>query len=76
MKENKCKRCDHQWKSNLEKPKVCPKCKSYYWDKPIKIEGICPSCGSDELVKEWMVDEGEDIQIKKCRSCDWYGGIE
>lgn len=30
-----CQRCGHTW--NLRKPelpRVCPKCKSPYWDKP------------------------------------------
>lgn len=32
-----CERCGHEWitRSN-EKPRVCPKCKSPYWDKPKK----------------------------------------
>ncbi|MEK7352938.1 MAG: hypothetical protein AABZ77_00330 [Chloroflexota bacterium] len=33
-----CERCGHEWLprgENLE-PKVCPKCKSPYWDKPKK----------------------------------------
>ncbi len=28
-----CKRCDHDWASRLDKPMICPKCKSPYWDK-------------------------------------------
>jgi len=29
-----CKHCGHSWiKRTLEKPKVCPKCKSYNYDK-------------------------------------------
>ena len=30
-----CNRCKHKWhpKTN-KKPKVCPECKSPYWDKP------------------------------------------
>ena len=33
---HKCYRCSHTWRptSLTEKPKVCPKCKSPYWDKP------------------------------------------
>lgn len=33
---NKCYRCDHSWRPNNIKriPKVCPKCKSPYWNKP------------------------------------------
>jgi hypothetical protein len=30
-----CKRCSHKWiPRNPEKPRICPKCKSPYWDKP------------------------------------------
>ena len=34
----KCLRCAHQWvRRNLNKdPRVCPKCKSPYWDRPRK----------------------------------------
>lgn len=31
-----CKRCEYQWESTLEHPKTCPRCKSYYWMKPLK----------------------------------------
>jgi predicted Zn-ribbon and HTH transcriptional regulator len=32
---NKCFRCGHIWvQREEEKPAVCPKCKSPYWDKP------------------------------------------
>jgi len=30
----KCKRCGHEWHPRRTvKPKVCPKCKSPYWDR-------------------------------------------
>lgn len=34
----KCERCSHEWiPHNINnKPTVCPKCKSPYWDKPRK----------------------------------------
>ncbi len=28
-----CKRCFYEWKSKLEKPISCPKCKRYDWDE-------------------------------------------
>ena len=32
---NKCYRCGHKWVQREEdKPRICPKCKSPYWDKP------------------------------------------
>ena len=34
-----CERCNHKWVPREdEMPKVCPKCKSPYWDKPRKLE--------------------------------------
>ena len=31
----KCERCSHKWITrSKEKPRVCPKCKSPYWDIP------------------------------------------
>ena len=30
----KCLRCENEWKSIKRKPKVCPRCKSYAWNKP------------------------------------------
>jgi len=34
----RCERCGHEWISRKkdEKPTVCPKCKSPYWDVPRK----------------------------------------
>lgn len=33
----KCLRCQHQWiRKTPQKPRVCPKCKSPYWDRPRK----------------------------------------
>lgn len=35
----KCKRCNHEWASkNPDKVRVCPKCKSPYWNTPRKGE--------------------------------------
>ena len=31
----RCERCGHEWvPRNSAEPRVCPKCKSPYWDKP------------------------------------------
>ena len=35
----RCFRCEHEWvprKSTKAEPRVCPKCKSPYWNKPRK----------------------------------------
>lgn len=28
-----CKRCNHTWRKRTRKPKMCPACKSPYWNK-------------------------------------------
>jgi predicted Zn-ribbon and HTH transcriptional regulator len=40
LKGYQCERCGHKWvpREESDYPKVCPKCKSPYWDKPRKIE--------------------------------------
>ena len=36
-----CERCGHQWvPREEERPTVCPKCKSPYWDKPRITKGM------------------------------------
>lgn len=35
----RCERCDHQWVSTRgTMPRICPKCKSAYWDVPRKTK--------------------------------------
>jgi len=36
----RCERCEHQWvpRSKDEEPRVCPKCKSPYWNTPRRSE--------------------------------------
>ena len=37
VKGYQCERCSHKWlPRKKEKPIICPKCKSAYWDKPKK----------------------------------------
>jgi DNA-directed RNA polymerase subunit RPC12/RpoP len=58
-----CLRCGHEWESRTtDKPKACPACKSYRWNKEretkkeekkmeIKFGGKCKCCkGTDEKV--------------------------
>jgi Zn finger protein HypA/HybF involved in hydrogenase expression len=35
----KCERCEHKWiPRKKDYPKVCPKCKSPYWDRAKKVK--------------------------------------
>ena len=36
----KCLRCKHVWASQQERPRVCPKCKTPYWDTLTKAEEL------------------------------------
>lgn len=41
IKAFQCDRCGHAWLPRLkidEKPTICPKCKSAYWDKPRRVD--------------------------------------
>ena len=32
-----CKRCGHQWVPRKKEVRVCPRCKSPYWDKEREV---------------------------------------
>lgn len=32
----KCLRCGHEWIPRVEEVRLCPKCKSVYWDREKK----------------------------------------
>lgn len=36
-----CERCEHQWvpRDKAKEPRVCPNCKSPYWNVPRKSKG-------------------------------------
>lgn len=39
----RCSRCDHEWiprGDSEEEPRVCPKCKSPYWNRPRKTSPL------------------------------------
>lgn len=41
LKGYKCERCGQVWvPREHERPRVCPKCKSAYWDAPRKLGKI------------------------------------
>lgn len=50
MKENLCLRCGHNWyQRKPEKPRICPKCKSPYWDLPRQKEQMSEDENPDIL---------------------------
>ena len=36
----RCERCGHEWvpRAKEQEPRVCPKCKSPYWNRPRKAQ--------------------------------------
>jgi len=30
----RCRYCGYEWQALVPQPKVCPRCKSHYWDRP------------------------------------------
>lgn len=45
-----CRRCYHEWVPRKREVRVCPKCKSPYFDKPCRNEPVDPT---DELQKKY-----------------------
>lgn len=39
LKGFRCERCGHVWRPNDDdiRPRICPRCKSPYWDVPRKV---------------------------------------
>jgi predicted Zn-ribbon and HTH transcriptional regulator len=33
-----CKLCGHTWLARVEKPKACPRCKRFDWEKKVNNE--------------------------------------
>ena len=39
IKQVECLRCSYKWyPESPERPQVCPKCKSYNWNRPRKVK--------------------------------------
>lgn len=48
-----CERCEHTWvPAGEEKPRVCPKCKSPYWDRPRRADRAVEKRAKKEFAKE------------------------
>jgi predicted Zn-ribbon and HTH transcriptional regulator len=36
--KKQCKKCCYEWESRINNPKVCPRCKSYNWNKTKELK--------------------------------------
>lgn len=45
----RCERCEHEWiPRESQEPRVCPKCKSPYWNRPRKEKQDKPPATKSE----------------------------
>jgi hypothetical protein len=60
----RCQRCGHEWvpRDKTQKPRVCPKCKNPYWDRPRKGEAQETGQSTNKPVKTGreMEDDGSE----------------
>lgn len=42
VKDSKCLRCGHEWRSRIDQPRECPKCRRRTWTSPINNEVVQP----------------------------------
>lgn len=77
-----CLRCGYSWIAIKQKPKVCPRCKSYYYDQEKRenrtgdeqmlVKGKpCPKCGKKTLSHpdNYYWSNWKDTNRAYCRSC-------
>ncbi len=66
----RCERCEHEWiprNGGDSGPKVCPSCKSPYWDTPRKK----PATSYDEFrdrIKKVLLDSGRPLSWTEVRT--------
>lgn len=75
MLEVECKRCGYEWKSRVEVPKECPRCKRRDWDEE-KGEKVGMKVGGEEYrervartVERVMGGVGGESGVGVCRRC-------
>lgn len=65
--ELECKRCLYKWNSKVKKPKQCPNCKQYFYDKErewIKKQSPNNKTEEQEALKE-IEQEPTEEEIEK-----------
>jgi len=64
----RCDRCGHEWipRDFVSEPKVCPKCKSPYWNRPRKQQNTYEDFL--ETIKQVLVDAGKPLTWTEIRT--------
>jgi len=74
----KCERCKHKWvPRTTREPKVCPKCKSAYWNEPKKPPPITQKMNPTERrAYDWLLQQfpGQEVVYQHSVSPDFVIG--
>ncbi len=74
MENFKCKKCKYEWIPRMQKPKACPFCKSYRWDRD-SSKSSCGICERNFLlinihhINGDKSDNSKDNLIDVCVDC-------
>jgi predicted Zn-ribbon and HTH transcriptional regulator len=46
-----CERCEYEWVPRIieDEPRICPKCKSPYWNKPRRVDAAAKRRAPESL---------------------------
>ena len=61
-----CQRCNHEWiqRATGNRPKRCPKCKSYLWMTSKGVDGLYPGKVTSEILQQEVKDRDHIIEGK------------
>lgn len=67
----RCERCSHEWiprRDNENAPRVCPKCKSVYWDRPRKATSMTNYEEFRDQVQQTLREAGKPLTWTEIRT--------
>lgn len=66
----RCERCEHEWipRDNDNEPRVCPKCKSPYWNRPRKATSMMSYEDFRDTIKQTLKDAGKPLTWTEVRT--------
>jgi len=66
----RCERCDHEWmpRDAETEPKVCPKCKSPYWNTARKAKSMMTYEDFSGAIKKTLAEAGKPLTWTEVRT--------
>lgn len=66
----RCERCNHEWipRDSDNEPRVCPKCKSPYWNKPRKATSMMSYEDFRDRIKQTLKEAGTALTWTEVRT--------